>query len=354
MRLALSLAAKGLGRTSPNPAVGAVIVRRGLIIGKGFHKKAGLAHAEIAALDSIKKGEAKGGTLYVTLEPCCNWGRTPPCTGAIISSGVKRVVAGTMDPNPKVSGRGLRELASAGIEVITGVLAEECRALNERYNKFIIKGLPFVTIKLAVTLDGRVAAKTGDSRWITGIVARRRVHRMRSMADAVMVGAGTVMKDDPLLNVRHVKGRDPLKVVVDTSFRIPLKAKVFSSGTGGVVVITTKDAKKEKIKKAQKLGAKVIIARKQKGRVELRSALRALADMNVVSLVVEGGPSLAASLIREGLADKLVLFISPKLIGGDGLPALGLLNVKKIDDCPVVKNMRIKRLGQDIMIEGVF
>ncbi|MCR4287492.1 MAG: bifunctional diaminohydroxyphosphoribosylaminopyrimidine deaminase/5-amino-6-(5-phosphoribosylamino)uracil reductase RibD, partial [Deltaproteobacteria bacterium] len=279
MRLALSLAAKGLGRTSPNPAVGAVIVKHGLIIGKGFHKKAGFAHAEIAALDSIKKGPAKGGTLYVTLEPCCNWGRTPPCTDAIISSGVKRVVVGTMDPNPKVSGKGLRQLASAGIEVITGILEEDCRRLNEWYNKFITKGLPFVTIKLAVTLDGRAAAKTGESRWITGIESRRRVHRMRSMADAVMVGAGTVMKDDPQLTVRHVKGRDPLKAVVDTGFSIPLKAKVFRSGSGGIVVITTKDAEKEKIEKARKLGATVIIVRKQNGKVDLRSALSALATL---------------------------------------------------------------------------
>lgn len=354
MRLALAFAAKGLGRTSPNPAVGAIILKRGVIIGKGFHKRAGLAHAEIAALDSIKKGPAKGGTLYVTLEPCCNWGRTPPCTDAIISSGVKRVVAGTMDPNPKVSGKGLKQLASAGIEVITGVLEEECRALNESYNKFITKGLPFITIKLAVTLDGRAAAKAGESRWITGIESRRRVHRMRSMADAVMVGAGTVMKDDPLLTVRHVKGRDPLKVVVDTGFSIPLSAKIFSSGRAGVVVITTKDAEKEKIEKARRLGAKVIIARKKKGRVDLRSALMALTEMNVVSLIVEGGPSLAASLIREGLADKLVLFISPKLIGGDGLPAIGLLGVRRIDGCPVIKKMMIKRLGQDIMIVGVF
>ncbi|MBI5238805.1 MAG: bifunctional diaminohydroxyphosphoribosylaminopyrimidine deaminase/5-amino-6-(5-phosphoribosylamino)uracil reductase RibD [Deltaproteobacteria bacterium] len=352
MRVALSLAAKGLGRTSPNPAVGAVIVKHGLIAGKGFHKKAGRAHAEIAALDSIKKGSAKGGTLYVTLEPCCNYGRTPPCTGAIISSGVKRVVVGTMDPNPKVSGKGLKALASAGVEVITGVLEEECRALNERYNKFITKGLPFVTIKLAVTLDGKAATSTGESRWITGIEARRRVHRMRSMADAVMVGAGSVIKDDPLLTVRHVEGRDPLKVVVDTGFRILLSAKVFSSGRGGVVVITTKDAEKEKIEKAQERGAMVIMVRKQKGKVDLRDALKALAKMNVVSLLVEGGPSLAASLIRQRLADKLVLFISPKLIGGDGLPAIGLLGVRRIDDCPVIKNLRIKRLGQDIMVNG--
>ena len=354
MRIALALAAKGLGRTSPNPAVGAVIVKNGLIIGKGFHKKAGFAHAEITALDSIKKGPVKGGTLYVTLEPCCNWGRTPPCTDAIISSGVKRVVVGAMDPNPKVSGRGLKELASAGIEVITGVLGEECRGLNEWYNKFITKGLPFVTLKLAETLDGRTATRTGESRWITGIEARRRVHRMRSMADAVLVGAGTVMKDDPELTVRHVKGRDPLKVVVDTGFRIPLKAKVFSSGRGGIVVITTKDAEKEKIKKAQKLGATVIIVRKQEGKVDLINALRALAALNVVSILVEGGPSLAASLIRERLADKLVLFISPKLIGGDGLPAIGPLGVRRIEDCPVIKKPGIKKLGQDILIEGIF
>ncbi len=169
MRMALSNAARGLGRTSPNPAVGAVIVKRGMVVGKGFHKKAGLAHAEVAALDSVRQGSAKGATLYVTLEPCCNWGLTPPCTGAIISSGVKKVVVGTTDPNPRVSGRGIKELASAGIEVIAGVLEAECRGLNEGYNKFITKGLPFVTIKLAETLDGRAATGAGESRWITGI-----------------------------------------------------------------------------------------------------------------------------------------------------------------------------------------
>lgn len=349
MRRALKLAARGAGRTSPNPAVGSVIVKDGRIIAEGYHKKAGRPHAEAAALSALESG-AKGSTLYVTLEPCCHFGKTPPCTDAIISSGIKKVVIGAVDPNPRVSGRGISLLRAAGILVTSGVLERECRKLNEAYNRYITAGVPFVTLKLAQTLDAKTATAGGESKWITGTASRALVHRMRSMADAVMVGSSTVISDDPELNVRHLRGRDPLKVVLDTRLKTPLTARVFKGGV--LLIFTTKEASPSKIRKAAEAGAEVVVVPAVKGGVDLKRVLKELAKREVVSVMAEAGGTLAASLLREDLVDRLSVFISPTVIGSDGLDAVGPLGVKRLKDALKIDDLTVKRVGTDILVEG--
>ncbi len=355
MREAIALAKKGLGRTSPNPAVGAVIARNGTIVSRGFHSKAGKPHAERIAIERIRKID-KGSTLYVTLEPCCNYGRTPPCTDIIISSGIKKVVTGAVDPNPKVSGRGIRILRRAGIEVVTGVLKEECKALNEQYEKYITTGLPFVALKLATTLDGRIATKTGESRWITGIEARRFAHRLRSVYDAVMVGRNTVVKDDPELTVRLVSGRNPKRVVLDSMLRTPPDAKVFNNIAKGdeLIIFTTSKARPSDIKKARDKGASVIISRAGKNGLSLSHALKELGRRGITGVLVEGGATLAASLLRQGLVDRLMVCVSPMIIGGDGVSAIGSLGIKKLGLALRPKRMSAKMLGRDMLFNGYF
>lgn len=352
MRAALRLAKKGLGRTSPNPAVGSVIVRDNKIIAGGYHKKAGLPHAEIEALKSAK-APVKGATLYVTLEPCCHFGRTPPCTDAILSSGIKRVVIGMTDPNPKVGGKGVRILRSAGIDVISGVLEEECRGINEGYIKYITTRTPFVTLKLASSLDGRIATDSGESRWITGTASRRLVHRMRSVSDAVMAGSGTVLKDDPELTVRLVKGRNPVRVVLDSVFQVPMGARVFSGIDGSrTIVFTTRSASRDKIKKAEAAGAEVIIVPKSADGVDLKRVLKELGKREITGVLVEGGGRLAASLLKQGLIDKVFLFLAPIFLGKDGVASIGALGIKSLKNAPSLYNMTVKKTGTDILIEG--
>ena len=247
MQTAIALARKGIGKTSPNPAVGAVIVKNGRIIGKGYHKKAGRAHAEINALKQAGI-KAKGAEMYITLEPCNHFGRTPPCTDVIIKAGIKKVFIGMKDPNPLVAGKGVRRLRSAGMDVEVGILEDECRGINEAYIKYITTKTPFVTLKLASTLDGKIATAAGESKWITGEDARRFAHRMRREADAVMVGIGTVLKDNPELTTRLVKGKDPIRIVVDSQLRIPVNAKVLNKKRGGIIIATTKPVKGGRIK----------------------------------------------------------------------------------------------------------
>lgn len=351
MRAAIKLAGKGLGKTSPNPAVGAVIVKDGRIIAKGYHKKAGLPHAEIEALRSAPEGSAKGATLYVTLEPCCHFGRTPPCTDAIINSGIKRVVIGMKDPNPLVSGKGIGILKRKGIEVASGILEADCINLNRPYIKYIQTKLPFVTLKLASTLDGKIATSTGESKWITGEAARRHVHKMRSAVDAIMAGSGTIIKDDPELTVRLAKGKNPRRVILDSSFSVPLTSKVFKGEAP--IVFTTKAASAEKIEKACGLGAEVIILPKIKDGVDIKKALQELGKREITSVLVEGGGRLAASLLKNGMADKLALFLAPMLIGAEGLPSIGGLGVKALNKAIRLKSISSKMIGSDILIEGL-
>ncbi len=351
MRAALRLAKKGLGRTSPNPAVGAVIVKGGRVIGKGFHRKAGLPHAEIEALGSAKG--VKGATLYVTLEPCCHFGRTPPCTEAIIGSGIKRVVIGAVDPNPLVRGKGIARLKSAGVAVTSGVLEDECRTLNEAYNHYIRTGLPFVTLKLASTLDGRIATSKGESQWITGVEARKFVHRMRSLNDAVMIGSGTALKDDPALTVRLIKGRNPIKALLDSAFKTPLSAKVFNGGR--VIVFTTRKAPKKKVEGARRLGAEVIVAPsslKWGDGVDTGFVMKELGKREITSVLAEGGGRLAASLLRHGLVNRAAIFLSPKLLGADALASVGALGLKRLKDATALKDIKVTNINRDILVEG--
>ncbi len=353
MRRAIALARRGVGRTSPNPAVGALVVMAGRVVASGWHKRAGLAHAEAAALSAAPRN-LRAATLYVTLEPCSHHGRTPPCVDAVISSGVGRVVTGMRDPNPLVRGRGIRKLRAAGVEVVTGVLEDECRALNAAYVKYMTMGLPFVTVKLASTLDGRIATASGESRWITGLPARRLVHRMRASVDAVVTGAGTVAQDDPALTVRHVKGRKPLRVVLDTAFATPLSAKVFRGGPGlrPAIVFTTRAAPGKKLEAARSAGVEAVLVGKGRNGVDLERVLHELASREITSVLVEGGGVLAASFIRAGLADRFSIFVSPMLIGSGGVPSIGDLGVKGLSDAARLEGVSIKRVGADVLIEG--
>lgn len=330
MRMAIALALKAEGMTSPNPIVGAVIVKGGKIVGKGFHKKCGGAHAEINALREAGS-KARGATMYVTLEPCDHYGRTPPCTDSIIKSGIKRVVYGMKDPNPITNGGGIRRLRRSGIEVSGPVLEDEVRSINRPFIKFVTKNMPFVTLKLAESLDGKIAARTGDSKWITSEAARAYVHDLRAKVDAVMVGKNTFIKDDPTLLSRSKGARQPVRVVVGGQSKIPWTAKL----------LATKDE------------SDVYFASAGKERVDLKKLLEALASKGIVSVLVEGGGELAASLLKDGLVDRVMFFIAPKIIGGrsavTGVEGDGARNVR---DAVSVKNIKVRRFGDDILIEG--
>ena len=352
MKLALRLARKGLGRTRPNPPVGSVVVKGGRIAGKGYHKKAGTPHAEVVALGEAGK-RAEGATLYVTLEPCCHHGRTPPCVDAIIRAKIKRVVIGSVDPNPRVSGKGIEALRRAGIEVTSGVLKEDCDRLIEFYRKYITTGIPFVTLKLAATLDGRIATKTGDSRWITSPESRRYVHRLRDIYDCVVVGTGTVRRDDPELTVRLVKGRNPARALVAEGLSgIKPSLKIFRADGSERFVFTTKEADRRKKDNLKGLGVEVVEVRKTKEGVSLKAVLKELGKRGITSVIIEGGSRLAASALREGIVDRLVFFVAPLVIGADGVPAVRGLGVEALSDAVRLENVRIRRFGPDIMVEA--
>ena len=315
MRRALTLARRGLGKTSPNPCVGAVLVRNGKIIGEGWHKRAGGPHAEVFAL---RGSNARGATLYVTLEPCSSWGRTPPCTEAIIPSGIKRVVVAALDPNPKHNGRGLRVLRRAGVRVTAGLLADEANELNAAFNKWITTGLPLVTAKAALSLDGKMATDTGDSKWITDEAARRKAHQMRARVDAIMVGANTVIRDNPRLTLRHgVRGQQPWRVVVDSRGRSPKNAHLFRDAfRHRTIVFTTEHSSVNWRRYLVLLGIIVIVVPAKRGRVDLRAALGELGRMEVTSVMVEGGATLQRAMFDEHLVDRITFFYAPMIIAG--------------------------------------
>jgi len=354
MRLALELAEKGRGRTSPNPMVGAVIVKKNRIIGQGYHKRAGFPHAEIVALRQAK-AEAEGGTIYVNLEPCCHYGKTPPCTDAIIKSRVKKVVIGMKDPNPLVSGKGIKILKKAGIEISDGILEEECRRLNEAYIKFIKSEKPFVTLKVGESIDGKIATRRGESRWITCKKSREFVHKLRNESDAIMVGINTIIKDNPRLTSRlkSIKGKNPKRIIVDSFLKIPLKAKVLNSNDADTYIVTTKDASKRKRSLLQKKGIKILLINKKQGRVDLQKLMVELGKLNITSLLIEGGGEINASALKEGLVDKAMFFISPIIIGGKEAPSpVGGEGFLFLKDAKSLKNIMVKRVDQDILIEG--
>jgi len=355
MRQALSLARRGLGSTSPNPVVGALVVKDGRIIGSGYHKRAGVPHAEIMALREAGDG-ARGATLYVTLEPCNHYGRTPPCTKAILESGISTVVIGIRDPNPHVTGGGAAYLRAQRLEVRCGVLDEACEAVNEVYIKYVTQDRPFVIIKAALTLDGWIATNRGDSKWITNERSRRFVHTLRRRADAIMVGVETVIADDPLLTpyLQKGSGRNPLRVIVDTHLRVPLESRIFTEETSALTSIAAgsrvSTAKKKRI---EGLGAQVIRCKVRDGHVELEELLDKLAKNSICSVLVEGGAGLFSSIIRDRLVDKYYLFLAPKLLGGDnGVPFTRGAGCDIIKNCMELDIERVRRFDDDIMVEA--
>lgn len=346
MSEALALARRGLGRTRPNPAVGAVVVKGGRIVGRGFHARAGGPHAEVGALAEAGS-RARGATLYVTLEPCSHFGRTPPCAPAVVSAGLTRVVVGTGDPNPRVRGRGLRILQRAGVETVVGVCGDKARELIRAYAHHMQTGLPFVLLKLAASADGRIAAAGGASRWITSPPARRLVHEWRDELDAVLVGSDTVLADDPALTCRRRGGRDPIRIVLDGRLRTPPDARLFREGRSPVWIATVRGASPRRAEALAAAGAEVLELPARSGHVDLRALLRELGKRDVVSLLVEGGSRLAGALLAEGRVDELRWFSAPILIGGDGIPMIGSLGVKSPQRALRLVDLTGRSVGRD-------
>lgn len=360
MDFALDLAARGEGSTSPNPIVGAVVVKGGRIIGRGYHRRPGGPHAEVFALDEAGE-EARGSTLYVTLEPCCHFGRTPPCTERIIEAGVSRVVVAMVDPNPKVSGQGIAQLLRAGIEVEVGLRQKQAVSLNDAFIKFITTGIPLVVLKWAMTLDGKFATRTGSSRWITGPESREAVHRLRRRYDAVLVGRGTVEADDPELTCRLSEGagRDPVRVILDSQGRIPRTARCLRSvSTAPTVVVVTEKAPADSIRRLEEVGAEVLVLPEEAspgrvlGRVPWSELLRALGKRGITGILVEGGSEVHASSLSAGVVDKVMAFLAPKIAGGKTAPGpVGGLGVDDIAAAIPLNIFSVSRYGSDLMID---
>jgi diaminohydroxyphosphoribosylaminopyrimidine deaminase / 5-amino-6-(5-phosphoribosylamino)uracil reductase len=353
MRRALDLAAKALGRTSPNPVVGAVLVHQGRVIGEGFHRRAGLPHAEIEALHRVN-GSARGATLYVNLEPCSHYGRTPPCVDAVIAAGLKRVVIGMVDPNPLVRGRGLRRLRRAGIEVKTGVLKDKSERLNEDFAVFIRTGIPLVTLKLAASLDGRIATASGDSKWISGELSRRLVHELRNRVDAVLVGAETVRADDPQLTCRVRGGRDPLRVILDGRLTISPAARICTQrSTAGTLVVTSEESgQSKKREELERQGVEVLCLPGAQYRVRLRPLLEELGKRGIKHVMIEGGGQVAAAALSEGVVDKVLFFYGPKLLGSESRAMIGSLGVDRVAAGLTLQTVESYRLGDDVLVSA--
>jgi diaminohydroxyphosphoribosylaminopyrimidine deaminase/5-amino-6-(5-phosphoribosylamino)uracil reductase len=371
MRRALKLAAKARSMTSPNPMVGAVLVKNGKIISEDFHRRAGTPHAEALTIEKAK-GKAKGSTLYINLEPCCHTDkRTPPCSEAIISSGIKKVVIGMTDPNPKVSGRGTAELQKAGIQVRTGVLEDEAKKLNEAYIKYITTGTPFVILKIAMTLDGKIATPEGQSKWITSEKSRKMVHHLRSSIDAIITAIGTVKADDPELTARIKGGKNPRRIIIDPNLEIPLDSKILQVPPH-TIIVTKKFhslqfnnpptppfskggegglSNEEKIKLLVNRGIEFIEHEGEKA--DLQLLMKRLAENEIMSALIEAGSSMNAHAIEEGIVDKVMFFISPKIIGGrESFPSVGGKSFRRIEEAHRLRDVKVSRVGEDILIEG--
>ena len=355
MRAALRLAARARGDAAPNPLVGSVVVKGGRDVGRGHHVRAGAAHAEAVALQRAGQ-DARGATLYITLEPCAHHGRQPPCVDLVLQARPRRVVVGMRDPDPRTAGRSLARLRRAGISVTVGVEAEACRELNRGFVSRVSRGRPFTTLKLAATLDGRIATARGESRWISGPRARAFVHRLRRASDALAVGSRTALADDPALTVRRDgRGRvvhRPVRIVIDSKLRTPPGARLIAApDPERAWLLTTRAAPRRRRTRLEAAGARVIPVRARQGRVDLRAAWRRLGALGVNDLLVEGGGGLAAALLRAGLVDRLLIFLAPLLIGGDGRPVLGPLGVRRLNEALELPEPRVRRLGRDLLLE---
>jgi diaminohydroxyphosphoribosylaminopyrimidine deaminase/5-amino-6-(5-phosphoribosylamino)uracil reductase len=322
------------------------------VVGQGYHARAGEPHAEIVAIKNAAE-KAKGATLYLNLEPCTHYGKTPPCVPAVIEAGVRKVVVGIEDPNPLVKGRGVVLLKQAGVDVKIGILERECYRLNEAFCKYIVKHEPFIILKVAATLDGKLATREGESQWITGETSRRFVHHLRDQVDGVVVGIGTVLKDDPMLTARIRGGRDPYRIVFDSRLRIPENSKLIDRSPSKTIVATTEMASRDKIERLQKKGVRIIISDSKSGKVDLKSSLIELGEMGMMSLLVEGGGQINGSFLDQGLIDKIFLFLSPKLIGDPLAPGIfsgvGFASLKETIS---IKDLKVRRIGEDILLEG--
>lgn len=355
MQQALDLARGGLGWVSPNPLVGSIIVKDGVVVGQGFHQRFGGPHAEVHALRAAGD-QARGAELYVTLEPCSHTGKTPPCADAVIAAGLQRVVVAMRDPNPLVAGRGLARLAAAGIAVTVGVCEETAQRLNEAFLKYITTQRPFVTLKSAITLDGKIATRTGASQWITGEAARQEGHRLRHAADAIVVGIGTVLQDNPRLTTRlpDQPCSHPLRVIVDSTLRVPLQAAVLEvTPDCRTLIATTARASSAAIAPMRERGVEVVcLPAYDDGRVDLDALWAYLGARGVASVLVEGGATLSAALLQRRLVDKVLFFVAPKIIGGDGLSVVGSCGVVEMEQVIALRALRSQHLGEDVLLEA--
>jgi diaminohydroxyphosphoribosylaminopyrimidine deaminase/5-amino-6-(5-phosphoribosylamino)uracil reductase len=366
MRLAFRLARRGYGTTSPNPMVGAVVVKGGKIIGSGWHHRAGEPHGEIEAIrDAARRGNSvKGATLYVTLEPCSTHGRTPPCTDAILKAGIKHVIIGATDPNPRHRGKGFEILRRGGVKVIGGVLAEECQQLNEAFNHWIVRRTPFVTAKAAMTLDGKIATASGESKWITGEKALAYGMKLRQGADAILVGINTVLADDPSLTYRSPKSNvqslksagnhEPRRIILDSQARTPLTARVARDNQAHLTTIVVSASASAKRVKALSERVNVIVAPKSGPNLDLRWLLQRLGSENITSLLVEGGGEVNASFLLQGLAQRVAFFYAPKILGGrDSIRAIAGKGIMRLDQAIRLSSVQYRTLGPDLLLAAL-
>lgn len=355
MKMALDLAAKGRGFTSPNPMVGAVVVKDGIVVGLGYHEAVGKAHAEVNALKAAGN-LAKGATLYVTLEPCNHYGRTPPCTEKIKAAGISRVVVAMKDPNPEVKGGGFDYLKKQGIDISSGLYEDRAKRLNEAFIKYVQTKRPFVILKCAATLDGRIATKTGNSKWISGEESRRFVHRLRHAADAIMVGINTVKKDNPRLTTRleGIKGSDPIRIILDTHLSISQHAKILHlDSDSDTILVTGVPASKDGKAAIEKQGARILEVSVKDGLIDLDILMETLGGLGVTSLLIEGGSRVIASSLAARIVDKVIFFYAPRILGGDdGIPICSGAGPELMSESILLKDIDVRRFGDDIMIEG--
>ncbi|EMU54099.1 bifunctional diaminohydroxyphosphoribosylaminopyrimidine deaminase/5-amino-6-(5-phosphoribosylamino)uracil reductase RibD [Clostridium butyricum] len=353
MKRALELAVKGIGMVNPNPMVGAVIVKDNKVIGEGFHEKYGHAHAERNAVKNAVE-DIEGATVYVTLEPCAHYGKTPPCVDLLIEKKVRKVVIGMLDPNPLVAGKSIKKLKENNIEVKVGVKEKECRKLNEVFIKYITTKKPFVIMKAGISIDGKIATSSGESKWITSERSRLHSHELRNRMSGIMVGINTVLSDDPSLTYRgEHKGKDPLRIIIDSTLKVPFESKVIKYNNNNTIVACVENTDLIKKEKLEKMGVKIIETKSKKGKVDLQEVVEKLGKEKIDSILLEGGGTLNFSALKEGIVDKVRFYIAPKIIGGENsknsVSGQGFYN---LDDCVNLKDMSYEQMGNEIVVEG--
>ena len=353
MKRALELAVKGIGMVNPNPMVGAVIVKDNKVIGEGFHEKYGHAHAERNAVKNAVE-DIEGATVYVTLEPCAHYGKTPPCVDLLIEKKVRKVVIGMLDPNPLVAGKSIKKLKENNIEVKVGVKEKECRKLNEVFIKYITTKKPFVIMKAGISIDGKIATSGGESKWITSERSRLHSHELRNRMSGIMVGINTVLSDDPSLTYRgEHKGKDPLRIIIDSTLKVPFESKVIKYNNNNTIVACVENTDLIKKEKLEKMGVKIIETKSKKGKVDLQEVVEKLGKEKIDSILLEGGGTLNFSALKEGIVDKVRFYIAPKIIGGENsknsVSGQGFYN---LDDCVNLKDMSYEQMGNEMVVEG--